>query len=146
MRLSRNESSTRLLCAAGKRPVDAIAAPESGPRAQPPRTTIARRFEPQVLLLDEPVSNLDARLRRRVRSQICELQQRPRFTAVYATHDQDEALAFSDRIVVMKDGGIAQESAPRDLYEAPASAFITDFMGEANVAACDIIAVKVTTR
>src|SRR5690606_6034787 len=61
------------------------------------------------------------------------------FTAVYVTHDQDEALAVSDRIIVMKDGVVAQEGAPRDLYEAPASSFIADFMGEANVMPCDVI-------
>ncbi|SES39097.1 TOBE domain-containing protein [Rhizobium sp. NFR03] len=64
------------------------------------------------------------------------------FTAVYVTHDQDEALAVSDRIIIMKDGVIAQEGSPRDLYEAPASAFIADFMGEANVVACDVIRVE----
>ncbi|WP_312364191.1 ABC transporter ATP-binding protein [Ensifer sp.] len=107
---------------------------------QQQRVAVARALvlEPQVLLLDEPLSNLDARLRRRVRTEIRELQQRLGFTAVYVTHDQDEALAVSDRIIVMKDGEIAQEGAPRDLYEAPASAFIADFMGEANVLPCEV--------
>ncbi|WEZ84524.1 ABC transporter ATP-binding protein [Rhizobium sp. 32-5/1] len=111
---------------------------------QQQRVAVARALvlEPQVLLLDEPLSNLDARLRRRVRTEIRELQQRLGFTAVYVTHDQDEALAVSDRIIVMKDGHIAQEGTPRDLYEAPASAFIADFMGEANVVACEVIAVE----
>ncbi|OJF98473.1 ABC transporter ATP-binding protein [Pararhizobium antarcticum] len=110
---------------------------------QQQRVAVARALvlEPQVLLLDEPLSNLDARLRRRVRTEIRELQQRLGFTAVYVTHDQDEALAVSDRIIVMKDGHIAQEGTPRDLYEAPASAFIADFMGEANVVACEVISV-----
>ena len=108
---------------------------------QQQRVAVARALvlEPQVLLLDEPLSNLDARLRRRVRTEIRELQQRLGFTAVYVTHDQDEALAVSDRIIVMKDGGIAQAGSPRDLYEAPASAFIADFMGEANVVGCEVI-------
>ncbi len=107
---------------------------------QQQRVAVARALvlEPQVLLLDEPLSNLDARLRRRVRTEIRELQQRLGFTAVYVTHDQDEALAVSDRIIVMKDGAIAQEGAPRELYEAPASAFIADFMGEANVLPCEV--------
>lgn len=111
---------------------------------QQQRVAVARALvlEPQVLLLDEPLSNLDARLRRRVRTEIRELQQRLGFTAVYVTHDQDEALAVSDRIIVMKDGHIAQEGTPRDLYEAPASAFIADFMGEANVVACEVIAIE----
>ncbi|NTJ62147.1 ABC transporter ATP-binding protein [Agrobacterium rhizogenes] len=108
---------------------------------QQQRVAVARALvvEPQVLLLDEPLSNLDARLRRRVRTDIRELQQRLGFTAVYVTHDQDEALAVSDRIIVMKDGGIAQQGAPRELYDAPASAFIADFMGEANVMPCDVV-------
>jgi len=110
---------------------------------QQQRVAVARALvlEPQVLLLDEPLSNLDARLRRRVRTEIRELQQRLGFTAVYVTHDQDEALAVSDRIVVMKDGNIAQEGAPRELYEAPASAFIADFMGEANVMPCEVVGI-----
>ncbi|WP_168879234.1 ABC transporter ATP-binding protein [Rhizobium sp. P28RR-XV] len=108
---------------------------------QQQRVAVARALvlEPQVLLLDEPLSNLDARLRRRVRTDIRELQQRLGFTAVYVTHDQDEALAVSDRIIVMKDGDIAQQGAPRELYDTPASAFIADFMGEANVMPCDVI-------
>lgn len=110
---------------------------------QQQRVAVARALvlEPQVLLLDEPLSNLDARLRRRVRTEIRELQQRLGFTAVYVTHDQDEALAVSDRIIVMKDGEIAQSGAPRDLYESPASSFIADFMGEANVIACEVLGV-----
>jgi iron(III) transport system ATP-binding protein len=108
---------------------------------QQQRVAVARALvvEPQVLLLDEPLSNLDARLRRRVRTDIRELQQRLGFTAVYVTHDQDEALAVSDRVIVMNDGGIAQQGAPRELYDAPASAFIADFMGEANVMPCDVV-------
>ncbi|MBK4217134.1 ABC transporter ATP-binding protein [Paracoccus caeni] len=111
---------------------------------QQQRVAVARALvlEPQVLLLDEPLSNLDARLRRRVRTEIRELQQRLGFTAVYVTHDQDEALAVSDRIVVMKDGHIAQDGTPRQLYETPASEFIADFIGEANVIGCDVISVE----
>jgi iron(III) transport system ATP-binding protein len=111
---------------------------------QQQRVAVARALvlEPQVLLLDEPLSNLDARLRRKVRTDIRELQQRLGFTAVYVTHDQDEALAVSDRIIVMKDGEVAQSGAPRELYEAPASAFIADFMGEANVVACEVVGIE----
>ena len=111
---------------------------------QQQRVAVARALvlEPQVLLLDEPLSNLDARLRRRVRTEIRELQQRLGFTAVYVTHDQEEALAVSDRIVVMQGGRIAQEGAPRELYEAPASEFIADFIGEANVVDCSVEAVE----
>jgi iron(III) transport system ATP-binding protein len=101
---------------------------------QQQRVAIARALvlEPAVLLFDEPLSNLDARLRRHVREEIRELQQRLGITVVYVTHDQDEALAVSDHIVVMNEGGIAQEGAPRDLYESPRDAFVAGFMGEAN--------------
>ncbi len=111
---------------------------------QQQRVAVARALilEPQVLLLDEPLSNLDARLRRRVRTEIRQLQQQLGFTAVYVTHDQDEALAVSDQIIVMKDGEVAQKGPPRDLYEQPASAFIADFIGEANVVPCDIVNVE----
>jgi iron(III) transport system ATP-binding protein len=108
---------------------------------QQQRVAVARALvlEPQVLLLDEPLSNLDARLRRRVRTEIRELQQRLGFTAVYVTHDQEEALAVSDRIVVMREGQVAQDGSPRQLYEAPASEFIADFIGEANVVDCEVV-------
>lgn len=111
---------------------------------QQQRVAVARALalEPQVLLLDEPLSNLDARLRRKVRTDIRDLQQKLGFTAVYVTHDQDEALAVSDRIIIMKEGEVAQSGAPRELYEAPASAFIADFMGEANVVSCEVIAIE----
>src|SRR5690606_25594949 len=111
---------------------------------QQQRVAVARALvlEPQVLLLDEPLSNLDARLRRRVRTEIRELQQRLGFTAVYVTHDQEEALAVSDRIVVMQQGEVAQQGAPRELYETPASAFIADFMGEANVVDCVVTGIE----
>lgn len=107
---------------------------------QQQRIAVARALvlEPQVLLLDEPLSNLDERLRRRVRTEIRDLQQRLGFTAVYVTHDQEEALAVSDKIIVMKDGHIAQQGAPQELYHSPASVFIADFMGEANILPCAI--------
>ncbi|ORM63581.1 ABC transporter ATP-binding protein [Pantoea rodasii] len=107
---------------------------------QQQRIAVARALvlEPQVLLLDEPLSNLDERLRRRVRTDIRELQQRLGFTAVYVTHDQEEALAVSDKIIVMKEGDIAQQGAPESLYHAPNSVFIADFMGEANILTCEV--------
>ncbi|MCB1333774.1 MAG: ABC transporter ATP-binding protein [Roseivivax sp.] len=111
---------------------------------QQQRVAVARALvlEPQVLLLDEPLSNLDARLRRKVRTEIRELQQRLGFTAVYVTHDQEEALAVSDRIVVMRDGLVAQVGSPRALYQSPASEFIADFIGEANVVAGQVLSVE----
>ncbi|MEM5583694.1 ABC transporter ATP-binding protein [Roseibium sp. AS2] len=111
---------------------------------QQQRVAVARALvlEPQVLLLDEPLSNLDARLRRKVRTDIRDLQQRIGLTAVYVTHDQEEALAVSDTIVVMKEGKIAQIGTPRELYESPASDFIADFIGEANVVEGRVISVN----
>src|SRR5205085_4606686 len=93
---------------------------------QQQRVAVARALvlEPQVLLFDEPLSNLDAKLRRRVRQEIRELQQSLSLTVLYVTHDQEEALAVSDRVVVMDGGHIAQQGAPHDLYEAPQSRFL----------------------
>ena len=90
-------------------------------------------LEPKVLLFDEPLSNLDAKLRRHVREEIRELQQSLSLTAVYVTHDQQEALAISDRIMVMSMARIAQDGTPRDLYEQPNSHFVADFIGDANI-------------
>ncbi|AOO80717.1 ABC transporter ATP-binding protein [Bosea vaviloviae] len=102
---------------------------------QQQRVAVARALvlEPQVLLFDEPLSNLDAKLRRRVREEIRELQQSLNLTVAYVTHDQEEALAVSDRIIVMSNSRIAQEGAPRELYEEPANAFVADFIGDANL-------------
>jgi iron(III) transport system ATP-binding protein len=107
---------------------------------QQQRVAVARAIvlEPEVLLLDEPLSNLDAKLRRHVREEIRQIQQRLGLTAVYVTHDQEEAMAVSDRIIVMKNAEIAQEGTPSDLYEAPNSAFIADFIGDANLTDCEI--------
>ncbi|MBX3597277.1 MAG: ABC transporter ATP-binding protein [Rhizobiaceae bacterium] len=111
---------------------------------QQQRVAVARALvlEPQVLLFDEPLSNLDAKLRRHVREEIREIQQNLGLTVVYVTHDQEEALAVSDRIVVMNNAVIAQDGTPRDLYEAPANAFVADFIGEANIFDCEIEAVS----
>jgi iron(III) transport system ATP-binding protein len=101
---------------------------------QQQRVAVARALvlEPAVLLFDEPLSNLDARLRRQMREEIRELQQRLSLTVVYVTHDQAEAMAVSDRIIVMNRGRIAQQGGPRDLYEQPKDVFVAGFMGEAN--------------
>jgi len=102
---------------------------------QQQRVAVARSLvlEPAVLLFDEPLSNLDAKLRRRVRQEIRELQQSLALTVIYVTHDQEEALAVSDHIIVMDRGRIAQQGTPHDLYEAPASRFLADFIGDANL-------------
>jgi iron(III) transport system ATP-binding protein len=101
---------------------------------QQQRVAVARALvlEPSVLLFDEPLSNLDARLRRQMREEIRELQQRLGLTVVYVTHDQAEAMAVSDRIIVMNKAVIAQEGGPRDLYEQPEDPFVAGFMGDAN--------------
>ncbi|MEK0418946.1 MAG: Spermidine/putrescine import ATP-binding protein PotA [Pseudomonadota bacterium] len=102
---------------------------------QQQRVAVARSLilEPSVMLFDEPLSNLDAALRRSMREDIRALQQRLSLTVAYVTHDQSEAMAVSDQIVVMDKGCIAQQGTPRELYEAPASAFVADFMGEAMI-------------
>ena len=101
---------------------------------QQQRVAVARALvlEPEVLLFDEPLSNLDARLRRSMREEIRALQQRLGLTVVYVTHDQSEALAVSDKIVVMRNAEIAQAGTPEELYTQPNSVFVATFMGEAN--------------
>ena len=110
---------------------------------QQQRVAVARALvlEPQVLLFDEPLSNLDAKLRRQVREDIRAIQQDLGLTVVYVTHDQEEALAVSDEIVVMRNAAIAQIGTPRQLYDAPNDRFVADFIGEANLLACQIIAI-----
>jgi iron(III) transport system ATP-binding protein len=100
---------------------------------QQQRVAVARALvlEPSVMLFDEPLSNLDARLRRSMREEIRTLQQRLKLTIAYVTHDQSEALAVSDQIVVMEAGRIAQAGTPQQLYEHPTSEFVAGFMGEA---------------
>ncbi len=107
---------------------------------QQQRVAVARALvlEPQVLLFDEPLSNLDAKLRRQVREEIRDIQQNLGLTVVYVTHDQEEALAVSDQIVVMRNAGIAQVGTPRELYDTPADRFVADFIGEANIIPCEI--------
>ncbi|MFC0220250.1 ABC transporter ATP-binding protein [Pseudochelatococcus lubricantis] len=101
---------------------------------QQQRVALARAlvYRPEVLLLDEPLSNLDAKLRERARVWLRELQQRLGVTTIYVTHDQFEALAISDRIVVMNRGKILQIGTPQELYERPATPFVADFLGSAN--------------
>ena len=111
---------------------------------QQQRVAVARALvlEPQVLLFDEPLSNLDAKLRRQVREDIRAIQQDLGLTVVYVTHDQEEALAVSDEIVVMRNASIAQIGTPRQLYDAPVDRFVADFIGEANIVPCNIDTVE----
>lgn len=98
------------------------------------RVALARALvqEPDILLLDEPLSNLDAKLRVKVREDIRELQRRLGITTVIVTHDQDEALSISDRIAVMNDGKIEQFSAPQQLYDRPETEYVANFIGSLN--------------
>ena len=102
---------------------------------QQQRVALARAIviRPRVLLFDEPLSNLDAKLRADMRIELRELQHRLGITSVYVTHDLEEALAMSDRIVVMRDGAIEQIGSPSDIYNLPRNAFVADFVGSANL-------------
>lgn len=102
---------------------------------QQQRVALARALvaEPRVLLLDEPLSNLDARLRDEMRVEIKELQRRTGITIVFVTHDQVEAMVLSDRIAVMNAGRVHQVGPPREIYEQPADRFVAQFVGEANL-------------
>jgi ABC-type Fe3+/spermidine/putrescine transport system ATPase subunit len=101
---------------------------------QQQRVALARALvlNPDILLLDEPLSNLDAKIRVQVRAEIRKLQKDLGITTVYVTHDQEEALSLSDRVAVMRDGRILQISTPRELYERPLNRFVADFVGTNN--------------
>ena len=106
---------------------------------QQQRVALARSIvvEPKLLLLDEPLSNLDARLRLEMRSELARLQRDLGITMIYVTHDQAEALALADRIVVMRSGQIEQVASPEEIYERPASAFVAQFVGFENAFTLD---------
>src|SRR6266853_1729790 len=101
------------------------------------RVALARAIviRPRVLLFDEPLSNLDAKLRVQMRQEIRDLQRRLAFTTIYVTHDQEEAMAVSDRIAVMNQGSVVQEGTAEDLYHRPASQFVAQFVGRVNLVA-----------
>ena len=113
----------------GSRRVDAL----SGGQQQ--RIAIARSLvnEPEVLLLDEPLGALDLKLRKEMQLELKRMQQRLGITFLYVTHDQEEALTMSDKIVVMRDGRILQIGNPKHIYDEPANAFVADFIGESNI-------------
>jgi ABC-type Fe3+/spermidine/putrescine transport system ATPase subunit len=102
---------------------------------QQQRVALARVLviEPLLLLLDEPLSNLDARLRADMREEILRIQRTLEITTVYVTHDQEEAMSLSDRVVVMNRGLVEQVGAPREIYEEPATKFVADFIGRVNL-------------
>lgn len=102
---------------------------------QQQRIALARAlvYDPKILLLDEPLSNLDAKLRVYMREEIRKIQRESKITAIYVTHDQEEALCISDRIAVMNAGEIIQIGTPDEIYEKPNSVFVADFVGKANL-------------
>lgn len=102
---------------------------------QQQRVALARAavMEPEILLFDEPLSNLDARLRERMRFELRDLQKRLGITAIYVTHDQQEAMALADRIILMNAGRMEQSGNPVEIYEAPRSLFAAEFVGQTNV-------------
>ncbi|MEI8633944.1 ABC transporter ATP-binding protein [Vibrio sp. PP-XX7] len=99
----------------------------------------ALAIQPGVMLFDEPLSNLDAKLRDTVRFEIRQLQKKNRFTAIYVTHDQAEALAMSDLVVVMNEGAIQQVGSPQDIYHRPVNRFVADFVGAANILKAEVL-------
>jgi iron(III) transport system ATP-binding protein len=111
---------------------------------QQQRVAIARAlvFEPQVLLLDEPLSNLDAKLRAQMGDEFRNLQRRIGFTALYVTHDQEEALALSDRIVVMHGGKVMQIGTPEEVYDRPANRTVAAFFGQPNLVEATVDAIE----
>lgn len=111
---------------------------------QQQRVAVARALvlKPRVLLFDEPLSNLDAKLRKRMRGEIRDLQRDLGITSVYVTHDQSEALAISDQIVVMGNAVISQIGNPVELYTRPANSFVADFIGEANIVEATVLGVN----
>ncbi len=118
---------------------------------QQQRVALARALviEPSVLLFDEPLSNLDAKLRISMRTEIRRIQQEVGITAIYVTHDQSEAMALSDQIIIMNKGVIAQMGTPQEVYYRPANEFVADFIGEANflkVKVCEANASGVTVE
>jgi len=108
---------------------------------QQQRVALARAcaFSPSVLLFDEPLSNLDAKLRAEMRIELRELQRRLNVTSLYVTHDLEEALAMSDRIVVMRAGLVEQSGTPGDIYNHPRTEFVADFVGSANLVDGEVV-------
>jgi ABC-type Fe3+/spermidine/putrescine transport system ATPase subunit len=110
---------------------------------QQQRVAFARALvtRPEVLLLDEPLSNLDAKLRVHMRAEIRNLQQDLGITTIYVTHDQEEAMSLSDHVVVMNAGRVDQQGAPHDIYERPATRFVADFIGKSSFVESEVATV-----
>ncbi|MDP7579099.1 MAG: ABC transporter ATP-binding protein [SAR202 cluster bacterium] len=108
---------------------------------QQQRVALARALviEPRLLLMDEPLSNLDAKLRKEMRVETLRIQKRLGITSIYVTHDQEEALTLADRVVVMNEGHIMQIGDPADIYERPENLFVANFIGKINSFQCEVI-------
>ena len=102
---------------------------------QQQRVAIARAIvnEPKLLLLDEPLGALDLKMRKDMQIELMDMHKRLGITFVYVTHDQEEALTMSDKIIVMRDGEVQQIGTPKKIYDEPANAFVADFIGESNI-------------
>ena len=136
-KLSKSEIQSRTLQALKQVRMELLAdrTPAELSGGQQQRVALARAMvvQPQLLMLDEPLSNLDARLRLEMRDEIMALHQKTKVTSLYVTHDQEEALSMADRIAVMNLGKIEQVGTPREVYEKPQSAFVASFLGEVNL-------------
>ena len=141
--LTRNETAARVDALLQFLQLDTFAErrPERLSGGQRQRVALARALapDPKLLLLDEPLAALDAKLRGQVQVELKSIQRRTGKTFVFVTHDQDEALTMSDRIVVMNKGAIEQDGTPEDLYHRPVSRFVADFIGETNFFACEVV-------
>jgi iron(III) transport system ATP-binding protein len=112
------------------------------------RVALARAlvYNPKVLLFDEPLSNLDVRLRERLREELKTLQRRTGVTSLFVTHDQTEAVELGDRVVVMRDGRIVESGTPEELWQRPRTAFVADFIGTANLVEGEVVQTAGTDR
>jgi len=127
-------SMVRMERYAGRKPTEL-----SGGQQQ--RVALARAivYQPKVLLLDEPLSNLDAKLRLEMRNEIRRICDESRITTVYVTHDQEEALSLADHMTVLRDGRVEQQGQPREMYRLPRNRFVADFLGETNLIEGEIV-------
>jgi spermidine/putrescine transport system ATP-binding protein len=123
-----------------KMSVYASARPSRLSGGQQQRVALARALvnRPQLLLLDEPLSALDANLRKQVQSELKSLQREVGITFLFVTHDQEEAMALSDRIALLRDGGLEQIASPREIYASPATAYTAQFIGQTNLLRCNV--------